>query len=109
MAEGSPMQTQDIVNWLKFFVVAFVVIALARTWFEQYAFGTVRDYDSIALFSGIVAVAIATAQFVLAPKPIPVRAMRETPIAAAVPAMPAYSQPPALKKAAKKAKKRRSK
>ena len=93
------MQTQDIVNWLKLFVVSFVVIALGRTWFEQYAFGGVKNYGSVALFAGIVAVAIATAQFVLAPKPKPNLQMPHAPLAAG-------SKPPAAKKTAK-AKKRR--
>jgi len=118
-AEGSRMQTQDVVNWLKLFAVSFVVIALARTWFEQSAFGGVRNYDSIAFFAFIVAIAIATAQFVLAPKPYSARTAPAAMIPAA-PALPAVayvpsaprtvvSKPAVVKRSTKKAKKRRSK
>jgi len=65
------MQIKYLVNWLKLFVVSFVVAAVGRIWFEEYAFGSVKSYGSVALFAGIVAIAIATAQAVLAPRPKP--------------------------------------
>ena len=68
------MQTKEILNWLKLFIVSFVFIAAVWAGVQEYArvyahisFDT--PLERIALYSFMLAVVIATAQWVLRPRP----------------------------------------
>lgn len=68
------MQTKEIFSWLKLFIVSFVFIAAVWAGVQEYArvysgisFDT--PLERIALYAFLLAVVIATAQWVLRPKP----------------------------------------
>ncbi len=71
---GMYMKTKEIFTWLKLFIVSFVFIAVVWAGVQEYA----RFYagvsfetplERIALYSAMLAVVIATAQWVLSPRP----------------------------------------
>ena len=68
------MQTKAILSVLKIFIISSILIALVWAGAQQFVnayFGFSLDtpLSSIALYAGLIAVVIATAQWVLNPKP----------------------------------------
>ncbi len=93
------MQTKEIFGWLKLFIVSFVFIAAVWAGVQEYA----RVYASIsfdtpleriALYAAMLAVVIATAQWVLRPKPKTAEDYMRERMAESVP-MPNYAAEPA--------------
>jgi hypothetical protein len=72
---------KDILLWLKVFVVSFIVIAAFRYFIEE-QLGYGHNWFSIALTASLVAIAIATAQWVLSPTPKNKAIMQNKPQAA---------------------------
>lgn len=71
---GMTMQTKEMFSWLKLFIVSFVFIAAVWAGIEQYAkystgFSLGLPLERIILYAFLLAVVIATAQWVLRPKP----------------------------------------
>ncbi|VVB56582.1 Uncharacterised protein [uncultured archaeon] len=61
---------REVFSWIKIFAVSFIVVALLRYVFEIWL-GVEHNWTSISLSAGLVAVAFATAQWVLRPQPKP--------------------------------------
>ena len=91
------MQTKEILSWLKLFIVSFVIISLVWLAMEKFASGYLgvaieTPLENIALYAGLIAIVVATAQWVLNPKPKTSEDMARERMAEAGNVMPAYEQ-----------------
>ena len=105
------VEMREIWSWLRVFIVSFIVVAAFRYWLEaEVAYE--HNWSSIALSALLVGIAIATAQWVLRPRPRQMGRMAAPAPYVLPPAPPIPSEPsgPARRRAAKKkAKKTKSK
>ncbi len=90
------MQTKEIFTWLRLFIVSFVFIAIVWAGVQEYAkFYAGIQFDTplerIALYASMLAVVIATAQWVLRPRPKTAQDYMREHMAETVP-MPNYTQ-----------------
>ncbi len=100
---------REIWLWLRVFIVSFIVVVLFRYWLEaQISYD--HNWSSIALSALLVAIAIATAQWVLRPRPKPARAEPAQyvlpPAPPPPPMLPAPRRAAAKKRKARKARRR---
>ena len=100
---------RELLLWLRVFIVSFIVVVLFRYWLEG-QIGYDHNWSSIALSALLVAIAIATAQWVLRPRPKMAGERQATyvlPPAPPVPPMlPAPRRAAAKKRKARKARRR---
>ena len=85
---------RELVLWVKIFIISFIVVALVRYVFEV-MLDVEHEWGSIALTAGLVAVAFATAHWVMRPRPKP-KGMHDVlvsmpPASRLPPAAPAYA------------------